>query len=227
VDLVQAYGKVPFDLDQLDVDSAAVSAHKLHGPRGVGFLALSSKARLAPLQEGGGQEGGLRGGTENVAGAVGLQVAAEAAFTRMAETAIHTEMLAERLFAAISKQHPKTTRLGHPERRLPHILSVRVPGVVASTLLEHMNAKGVAFSTGAACHSIGEKDQQQKQKQKEPENHVLKAIGLDRRAARQVMRFSFCRHTTTAEVDRAASIFTECCGELASKAPKRQRAGQS
>ncbi|MHC4079287.1 MAG: cysteine desulfurase family protein, partial [Planctomycetota bacterium] len=190
VDLVQAYGKVPFDLDQLDVDSAAVSAHKLHGPRGVGFLALSSKARLAALQEGGGQEGGLRGGTENVAGAVGLQVAAEAAFTRMAETASHTEMLAERLLAAISKQHPKATRLGHPERRLPHILSVRVPGVVASTLLEHMNAKGVAFSTGAACHGIGshgigEKEQQQKQKPKEPENHVLKAIGLDRRAARQ------------------------------------------
>ncbi|MHC4898784.1 MAG: hypothetical protein ACYTGW_16940, partial [Planctomycetota bacterium] len=117
-------------------------------------------------------------------------------------------------------------------RRLPHILSVRVPGVVASTLLDHMNAKGVAFSTGAACHGIGshgigEKEQQQKQKPKEPENHVLKAIGLDRRAARQVMRFSFCRHTTTAEVDRAADIFSECCGELASKAPKQQRAGQS
>ena len=70
VDLVQAYGKVPFDLDASDVDSVAVSAHKLHGPRGIGFLALSSKARLVPLLTGGGQEHGLRGGTENVAGAV-------------------------------------------------------------------------------------------------------------------------------------------------------------
>jgi len=216
VDLVQAYGKVPFDLDEMDVDSAAVSAHKFHGPRGVGFLALSSKARLAPLQEGGGQEGGLRGGTENVAGAVGLQVAAEAAHTQMAETCAHTEMLAERLFAAILEQNPRATRLGHPERRLPHILSVRVPGVTAATLLEHMSAKGVAFATGAACHSIDDK--------KESKNHVLEAIGLYPRAAREVMRFSFCGQNTTDEVDRAAGIFSECCADLARKAPKRQRA---
>ncbi len=222
VDLVQAYGKVPFDLDQMDVDSAAVSAHKLHGPRGIGFLALSSKARVAALQAGGGQEGGMRGGTENVAGAVGLQVAAEAALTHMAETQAHTPMLAERLFEAILEQHPKATRLGHPERRLPHILSVRVPGIVAGTLLEHMNAKGVAFSTGAACHGIGDKEAEGK----EAPNHVLAAIGLDRRAARQVMRFSFCRHTTTEDVDRAAQVFAECSSELAQKAPKRQRAGQ-
>ncbi|MEE9125829.1 MAG: aminotransferase class V-fold PLP-dependent enzyme, partial [Planctomycetota bacterium] len=116
-------------------------------------------------------------------------------------------------------------RLGHPERRLPHILSVRVPGVVGSTLLEHMNARGVAFSTGAACHGTGGKEGKEG-KEKETPNHVLAAIGLDRRAVRQVMRFSFCRHTTTEEVDRAAQVFAECSSELAQKAPKRQRAGQ-
>lgn len=218
VDLVQAYGKVPFDLDRMDVDSAAVSAHKLHGPRGVGFLALSSKARIAPLQQGGGQEGGLRGGTENVAGAVGLQVAAEAAHTHMAETAAHTAMLADRLFHHIQEHHPKASRLGHPERRLPHILSVRVPGVTASTLLEHMSARGVAFATGAACHGIG-KDKNKN----EGRNHVLEAIGLHSHAAREVMRFSFCRDTTTDDVDGAGRVFTQCCADLARKAPKRQR----
>ena len=76
VDLVQTYGKLPFDLDDFDVDSVAVSGHKFHGPRGAGFLALSSTAAIAPLQLAGGQEGGLRGGTENLAGAVGLAVAA-------------------------------------------------------------------------------------------------------------------------------------------------------
>lgn len=215
VDLVQAYGKVPFDLDAADVDSAAVSAHKLHGPRGVGFLALSSKARLGPLQPGGGQEGGLRGGTENVAGAVGLRIAAEAAHLHMAETAAHTEMLAERLFHHIQEHQPKATRLGHPERRLPHILSVRVPGITAATLLEHMSARGVAFATGAACHGI---------EKTESKNHVLEAIGLYPKAQREVMRFSFCRQNTTDEVDRAATILHECCADLLKKAPKRQRA---
>jgi len=218
VDLVQSYGKVPFDLDQADVDSCAVSAHKLHGPRGVGFLALSTKARIAPLQQGGGQEGGLRGGTENVAGAVGLQVAAEAAHTHMAETAAHTEMLAERLFQHILEHHPKATRLGHPERRLPHILSVRAPGVAAATLLEYMSAKGVAFATGAACHGI-------EAEKGGSGNHVLEAIGLHPKVQGEVMRFSFCRYTTTDEVDRAGRIFKECCAELARRAPRRQRAG--
>jgi len=77
VDLVQTYGKIPFDLDSMDVDSVAVAGHKLHGPRGAGFLALAGTAEIAPLLPAGGQEGGLRGGTENVAGAVGLAVAAE------------------------------------------------------------------------------------------------------------------------------------------------------
>src|SRR5690606_20892075 len=103
VDLVQAYGKVPFDLDRLDVDSVAVSGHKLHAPRGIGMLALSSKAELTPLIPGGGQEDGLRGGTENVAGAVALARAADAAFSSLAATARHTERLAATLAEALAR----------------------------------------------------------------------------------------------------------------------------
>src|SRR5690606_25346031 len=112
-----------------------VSAHKLHGPRGIGFLALSSTAELRALQAGGGQEHGLRGGTENVAGAVGLALAAETAHTHLAATAAHTTALADRLFDQIVAAFPGARRLGRADHRLPHILSVQIPGIVAHALL--------------------------------------------------------------------------------------------
>lgn len=209
VDLVQSYGKIPFDLDEAGVDSVAVSAHKLHGPRGVGMLALSSKTELSAIQAGGGQEDNLRGGTENVAGAVGLAVAAEAAFTHLAETRTHCEDLATRLFGQILDAFPKAERLGHPHQRLPHILSMRIPGVVGTTILERMNAHGVAFSTGSACHHEGD------------ENPVLTAIGLQRRTAREVMRFSFSRFNTEAEIDRVAGLLEQEAEFLLARAPKQ------
>ncbi|HLU38959.1 MAG TPA: aminotransferase class V-fold PLP-dependent enzyme [Planctomycetota bacterium] len=220
VDLVQAYGKVPFDLDRLDVDSVAVSGHKLHAPRGIGMLALSSKAELTPLIPGGGQEDGLRGGTENVAGAVALARAADAAFSSLAATARHTERLAATLAEALARANDgQAERLGHPQRRLPHILSVRLPGIVGATLQERMNARGVAFSTGAACHAHdGE----------ERPNPVHEAIGLPRRQSREVIRLSFSRMTTMEEVQRAAGLFAEEIAALRAQAPRRSAsAGRS
>lgn len=208
VDLVQSYGKIPFDLNEADVDSVAVSAHKLHGPRGIGMLALSSKADVRPLQAGGGQEGGLRGGTENVAGAVGLAVAAEAAFTHLARTRTHCETLAQQLFERLVKTFPNAERLGNPQHRLPHILSLRIPGIVGATMLERMNAHGVAFSTGSACHDEGE------------ENPVLSGIGMNRRTAREVMRFSFSRFNTETEIDRVATLLEQEAEFLLARAPR-------
>lgn len=211
VDLVQAYGKVPFDLDALDADSAAISAHKLHGPRGVGMLALSSKAEITPMIEGGGQEEGLRGGTENVAGAVGLAKAAELAFSQMSATARHTTALADAMFAALRDANAgRAERLGHPERCLPHILSVRLPGIVGSTLQTRMNTRGVAFSIGAACH--GDADHA---------NPVHEAIGLARKESREVIRLSFSRTNTLDEVRRAADIFRAEIAALSAQAPRR------
>lgn len=218
VDLVQTYGKIPFDLDDTGVDSVAVSGHKFHGPRGAGFLALSSTADVAPVLLAGGQEGGLRGGTENVAGAVGLAIAAEAALTHQASTAAHTGALAERMLQAVRAAIPDVARLGAPDRRLPHILSLRLPGVVGQTLLERCTARGVAFSTGSACHSAsapGAKDDRGK-----PDNHVLAAIGLDRRQAREVVRLSFCGATTLDEVDTASRVVVEETLRLAGSAPR-------
>jgi cysteine desulfurase len=216
VDLVQTYGKLPFDLDEFDVDSVAVSGHKFHGPRGAGFLALSSTAEVSPLQLAGGQEGGMRGGTENVAGAVGLAVAAEHALTHQAALSAHTRNLAARMWAAVHDAIPGAERLGHPERALPHILSLRLPGIVGQTLALRCDDRGVAFSTGSACHGAhhdGSSDGKS-------DNHVLAAIGLDRRAAREVVRLSFGATTTSAEVDAATGILVEEARRLLASSPR-------
>ena len=221
VDLVQTYGKLPFDLDEFDVDSVAVSGHKFHGPRGAGFLALSSTAELVPLQLAGGQEGGLRGGTENVPGAVGLAVAAEHALTHQAASAAHTTALAADMFAAIAHAIPGAHRLGHADRRLPHILSLRLPGIVGQTLALRCDARGVAFSTGSACHAAHDDEPRAKPPaDRRPDNHVLAAIGLDRAAAREVVRISFAADTTRQQAAEATDIVIEEAQRLLQSAPR-------
>ncbi len=218
VDLVQSYGKVVFDVDELDVDSVAVAGHKLHAPRGVGMLALSSKAELAPIVHGGGQEHGLRGGTENVPGIVALARAADAAFSQLAATATHTQALAHTLFEALAAANGgEAERLGHPERHLPHILSMRLPGVVGATLQERMSGRGVAFSIGAACHAHDGAEQA---------NPVHAAIGLSAQHSKEVIRLSFSRMTTTDEVRRAAKLFAEEIATLRAQAPRRAPAAR-
>ncbi len=215
VDLVQTYGKLPFDMDEFDVDSAAVSGHKFHGPKGAGFLALSNTAQLAAIQPAGGQEEGLRGGTENVAGAIGLCRAAELALTHQHTTATHTAALADLVFARVLEELPEAERLGHPDRRLPHILSMRLPGVVGQSLLERCDARGIAFSTGSACHAHDQEGDQRAAK-----NHVLAAIGLDARAAREVVRLSFSSETTHADAVDAATILVDEALRLLAAAPR-------
>jgi len=215
VDLVQTYGKLPFCMDEMGIDSVAVSGHKLHGPRGFGFLALSNTAKVAPLQLAGGQEEGLRGGTENTAGAVGLAVAAEEALTHQAATAAHTAALAGYMQHRLEEAVAGAERLGHADRRLPHILSMRLPGIVGHTLLERCDARGIAFSTGSACHGPDADDG------KAPINHVLAAIGLSRQQAREVVRLSFCRYTSEADAHRAADVICEEIATMTRVAPRR------
>jgi cysteine desulfurase len=202
VDLVQAYGKVAFDLEAAGVDSVAVSAHKLHGPRGIGFLACGGSARVFPLQEGGGQEHGMRGGTENVAATVGFAVAAERALSHLAATARHMTELTDILCARVRELVPEALRLGVDGRRLPHVLSLRLPGIVAETLQQRAAARGLAFSTGAACHGSA------------APSHVLAAIGLAAKAAREVVRLSVSGDTTSEEIEAALAILGDEVREL-------------
>ncbi len=227
VDLVQTYGKLPFDFDEYDVDSAAISGHKFHGPRGVGLLALSADARIAPLQEAGGQEGGLRGGTENVAGAVGLAAAAEETLTHQAETEAHTRDLGERVFDVVADAVPGAERLGHPRRRLPHILSMRLPGVVGETLMTRCDARGVAFSVGSACHGAeAPKGKKRPRGGDRPDNHVLAAIGLNREQAREVVRISFSAETSLDDAEDAADILADEACRLLEAAPRARNSRQ-
>jgi cysteine desulfurase len=214
VDFVQGYGKVPFDLDALDVDSVAISGHKLHGPRGIGFLAISSKARVAPVLEGGGQEGGLRSGTENLPGAVGLMVAAQAALTHSAALAAHCAELGELLQHSLRARFPGLERFGHPQRRLPHVFLLRIPGVVAQALQERCSDRGVLFSTGSACHD-----------EKGRGSHVHEAIGLQGPVSRELFRISLSRRTTLAEIDQAAAVIGDEAGALLQLAPRRSAGG--
>jgi cysteine desulfurase len=220
VDLVQTYGKLPFDLDATGVDSVAVSAHKFHGPRGVGMLAMSSTAKVAPLQLAGGQEGGLRGGTENVAGAVGMMVAAEHALSRQHATELQLRRMTDLVEDAIAAAFDDYERLGHPRHRLPHILSLRIPGVVGETLMTRCSARGLAFSTGAACHGIEKGQQPEGPKGNRPDNHVLDAIGLSAREAREVLRISFGSDNTEQEALAAANILVEEARQLRAMAPR-------
>lgn len=223
VDLVQAFAKVPFDMAERDVDSVAISAHKFGGPRGVGLLALRSAARIAPLQPAGGQEGGMRGGTENVAGAAAMATAAEAYLLRLGHNADHTERLADRLCAELETVVPDFERLGDARARLPHVLSLRLPGVQGETLLERCQRRGLAFSIGSACHGA---QPEGARRGKGPANPVLAAIGMDARAAREVVRFSFGPSTTEADVDTAARIAVEEIEALRAHAPRPGRRQQ-
>lgn len=210
LDLVQAYGKTPFELDAGGgVDSAAVSAHKFHGPRGVGCLALTHTARVQPIQPAGGQEGGLRGGTENVAGAVAMARAAETVLSDLTHQIAHARALAELFEGTIKSTFSQAERLGDADRRLEQIVSMRIPGLRGQTLQESLAAQGFAFSTGSACHG----------EDTESDNHVLAAIGLSRATAREVFRVSFARQTTRDQVERAARALVETARRLSGAAP--------
>ena len=114
---------------------------------------------------------------------------------------------------------PDAQRLGHPDRRLPHILSLWLPGITGETLMLRCDERGVAFSTGAACHGAHDEAAHDGAAAK-PDNHVLAAIGMDRRASREVIRLSFSRETTEQEARRAARVLVEEAQSLLAHAPR-------
>ncbi|MEB3185931.1 MAG: cysteine desulfurase family protein [bacterium] len=197
VDAAQSAGKIPLDVEAMHVDLLSLSAHKLYGPKGVGALYVRRRAprvRLEPQLHGGGHERGVRSGTLNVPGIVGLGKACELAESLRAAEAERVsglrDRLQERLFAAIEGIHLN----GHPTDRLPGNLHVSLEGVESQALL--MGLKEVAASSGSACASD----------RLEP-SHVLAATGRD--TALASLRLGLGRGTTEAEVDRAAQIIIQ------------------
>jgi cysteine desulfurase len=210
VDAVQGAGLVPLRVASLGADSVAISGHKLHGPKGTGALWLRAGARLAPLWDGGRQERGLRSGTENLPGWIGLGVAADLAVRYRDDQGgeairVERDRLERAVLASLadlaSITEPQPTVSGAP--RAPHISSLAFPGLPAEPMLHALESRGVYASAGSACAS-----------RSHGPNHVLEAIGVE--ASTAVLRFSLSRETTSADVDGAVGALREAIIEIAS-----------
>lgn len=193
-DAVQAAGCLPFDLSKSGIDLLSLSAHKFHGPKGVGALYVRRGVPLTPLLGGGEQEKGLRAGTENLAGIVGLGAAIERAHASRVESCARVAALRDRLEAGLLAL-PGAHRNGPGERRLPGILNVRFDGVPSSALLMRLDLRGLAISAGSACMAGSAAT-----------SHVLRAMGLSEQQANESVRFSLCDDNTRDEVDAAIAL---------------------
>ncbi|MCP3136980.1 cysteine desulfurase family protein [Pyxidicoccus xibeiensis] len=191
-DAAQSVGKVPVDVESLGVDLLTLVGHKLRAPKGVGALYVRPGTPLRPFVLGGGQERGLRPGTENVPYAVALGTACELARVRLSRGTAARAALRDRLWERLRAEVPGLVLNGHPTERLPNTLNVRFPGVRGGAVLAA--APEVAASTGSACHEGGESA-----------SPVLRAMGIPEAEALGAVRLSLGPDTTEAEVDRAAA----------------------
>ena len=187
-DAVQAAGKVPVQFRALGADLMTLSAHKLNGPRGVGALIMDRRVDIRPLVHGGGQEQGLRGGTENLAGFVGFGKAAELAKAELAQRAKHTRELRDALETEVRKLAGVRVFSGGVER-LPNTLQFGIEGLDGEWLVMELDKRGIAVSSGSACHSG-----------KGEPSHVLLAMGYEPAIAKGALRVSFGQGNTAADV---------------------------
>ncbi|HTO93811.1 MAG TPA: cysteine desulfurase family protein, partial [Bacteroidota bacterium] len=206
-DATQAAGKVPIDMGALGIDLLSFSAHKLHGPKGVGALAVADRrprVPLEPIMEGGGHEKGLRPGTLNVPAIAGFGVAAEIARASMGEEGTRAGRLRDMLVAGITGAIEGARLNGHPTMRIPQNASIMFPGVRADAVM--MAMKDIAVSTGSACSSASP----------EP-SHVLLALGLSREETLGSIRFGLSRFTTEDEITYTIRRVAEAYRQVAAR----------
>lgn len=187
-DAVQAVGHIPIDVERLGVDLLSASAHKFNGPKGVGFLFVRRGTPLSPYLDGGAQERGMRAGTENVAGIVGMARALSANVSEMADHRRHLRNLERQLLEGLRAGGIAFSRNGGT-CTLPGLLSLSFPNADGEALLHRLDLMGIAVSTGSACNS-----------QRTEISHVLKAIKLEESLARGTIRISLGRENTEADV---------------------------
>ena len=191
-DASQTYGKIPIDVDQMHIDLLTLSGHKIYGPKGVGAMYVRRKnprVRPKPLMHGGGHERGMRSGTLNVPGIVGLGQAAELCMRNMETEAAHQRSLRDRLREGIMSQLDMVYLNGHPEQRTPNNLNLSFAYVEGESLM--MSFKDIAVSSGSACTSAS----------LEP-SYVLRALGVGDDLAHSSIRFSVGRFNTEQEIDQ-------------------------
>lgn len=198
VDAIQGYGKYRIYPKRFGIDLLSVSGHKLHAPKGVGFLYIDSRVKIRPLLYGGGQQGGLRSGTINVPGIAGLGEAAAEAYEDFDEKIAHMRALKDRITDAMLALPGVSVNSGRGEEGAPHIVSISVEDVRAEVLLHALEERGIYVSSGSACSS----------------NHpgisgTLKGIGLRDKLLDATIRVSLCDTNTAEEADAFAEAMAE------------------
>ena len=198
VDAVQAYGKIQIRPKSMNIDLLAVSAHKIHGPKGVGFLYIKKGTRINPICYGGGQQKGMRSGTENVPGIAGMALAAQMCYDNFNEKISALYELKKYLMDSLTERITDI-KLNGPEceKGAPHIVSVSIKGLAAETVLNMLSSKEIYVSAGSACTSNNP--------------HVsdtLKAIGLDKSLLESTIRISMSTQTTKEEIDYLLDTLT-------------------
>ena len=198
VDAIQAYGKYRIYPKRIGIDLLSVSGHKIHGPKGVGFLFIKEKTKIKPIIYGGGQQKGLRSGTENVPGAVGLGEAAAGIYEDFEQKIEGLYQIRERLTEGLLTMEGVFVNGKKGRDAAPHIVSVSVSGVRSEVLLHALEERGVYVSAGSACAS-----------NKPSVSPTLSAIGLKKSLLDSTVRFSFSVETTAEEIDYALSVLRE------------------
>jgi len=211
-DAVQALGKIPINVKELGVDLLSVSSHKIHGPKGIGALYIRKGISLDPVILGGGQENGLRSGTENVANIVGFGTACEITRLKFLENISKMRNLRDYLSSKIIQEIPKVFINGHPKSRLPNNLHLTFLGVNGEDLLIKLDENGIAASTGSACSVHIQK-----------ESHVLRAMGFSHEQITGSLRLTMGVFNTLDEMDTTVNILKNVVKELRSVSPFKEK----
>ncbi len=212
-DAVQSFGKLPIDVNQMNIDLMTINAHKMYGPKGVGALYLNrDNAELDPLIHGGGHEFGLRAGTENVPGIVGFGKAVELRRNEMQDEEHVLTKLRDALIKGVLEL--KDTYLnGHPSKRLPNNANFRFSYIEGEALVLDLDGAGIATSSGSACSSMAKEA-----------SHVLLAIGLKQEEARGSLRFSLGKYNNEEDIDYILQVLPEIVKRLRSMSPLQPKA---
>lgn len=207
-DAVQATGHVPIDVVAMNIDMLSISAHKFHGPKGVGVLFIRKGVRIPSLIIGGGQEKKRRAGTENVPGIVGLATALKIANEHMAENAVKVGALRDKLMKGIAESIPDVKLNGHPTKRLPNNVNYSIRYIEGESILLMLDINGIAASSGSACTS-GSLDP----------SHVLLAMGLPHEIAHGSLRLTLSEFTTEEEIDYVLDLLPQIVQRLRDMSP--------
>lgn len=198
VDAIQSYGKMTIHPKKSNVDMLSVSGHKIHGPKGSGFLFVKDKTKIKPLIHGGGQQKGMRSGTENVPAIAGLAVAAEEMYANLEANREHLFELRDYFISEVEKLDGVSVNGKKNHDSAPHIVSVSIEGVRAEVILHTLEDRNIYVSAGSACSS-----------NKPAISSTLQSIGLKKELLDSTIRFSFSVHTTREEVDYALEVMCE------------------